>query len=119
MGMSQVRPTRDIDLLGLMSADVETVSKAIQEIGHKDFNDGVVYDFSRLTFEPLSPDSEYPGIRLKFAGRLGKARIPMQIDVGFGDSVIPQAKEMKFPTLLDMEPPVINRTKLLSWSCNL
>ena len=107
MGMSQVRPTRDIDLLGLMSADVETVSKAIQEIGHMDFNDGVVYDFSRLTFEPLSPDSEYPGIRFKFAGRLGKARIPMQIDVGFGDSVIPQAKEMKFPTLLDMEPPVI------------
>ena len=38
MGMSQVRPTRDIDLLGLMSADVETISKAIQEISLMDFN---------------------------------------------------------------------------------
>jgi len=31
----------------------------------------------------------------------------MQIDVSFGDRVVPQAKEMEFPTLLDMEPPVI------------
>lgn len=107
MGMSDVRPTRDIDLLGLMPEVTEPVSKAIQEIGQIDFNDGVVYDFSRLTSEPLSPHSEYPGIRFKFAGSLGKARIPMQIDIGFGDSIVPGAREMEFPTLLDMESPVI------------
>ena len=55
----------------------------------------------------MSEDTEYPGIRLKFNAWLGKARIPMQIDVGFGDVVVPAAQEMSFATLLDMEPPVI------------
>jgi hypothetical protein len=55
----------------------------------------------------MSPDSEYPGVRLKFIAQLGQARIPIQIDIGFGDQVLPTPKEMEFPTLLDMEPPVI------------
>jgi hypothetical protein len=31
----------------------------------------------------------------------------MQIDIGFGDKVVPNPVEMSFPTLLDMEPPII------------
>jgi predicted nucleotidyltransferase component of viral defense system len=65
------------------------------------------YDFSRLTHETMAPDSEYPGIRLKFAGKLGKTKIPMQLDIGFGDVVVPDAIEMGFPTILDMEAPTI------------
>ncbi len=107
MGFSQARATRDIDLLGLMSGDNKAVSRAIQEICNLNFDDGMVYDFSHFNLEFLSPDSAYPGIRLKFLGTLGKARIPMQIDIGFGDRVVPPAREMTFPTLLDMEPPVL------------
>jgi hypothetical protein len=44
----------------------------IQEIGNIDFDDGMNYDFSKLTHETIAPDSEYPGIRLKFVGKLGK-----------------------------------------------
>ena len=55
----------------------------------------------------MAPDSEYPGIRLKFVGKLGKTRIPMQLDIGFGDAVVPDAKDMVFPTLLDMDAPTI------------
>ncbi len=55
----------------------------------------------------MADDHEYPGIRVKFEAWLGKARIPMQIDVGFGDAVVPDAREMTYPTLLDMEPPVV------------
>ena len=39
---------------------------------------------------------------------IGQAQIPMQIDVGFGDQVIPEIKEIEFPTLLGMEPPRIS-----------
>jgi len=107
MGAPQARPTRDIDLLGLISGNIDMVSQAIKEIGRINIDDGIAYDFTQLTCEPMSPDSDYPGIRFKFVARLGQARIPMQVDIGFGDPLVPAAIEMTFPTLLDMEPPVI------------
>lgn len=107
MGFPAARPTRDIDFLALMSTNIDAVSQAIQEIGAIDVNDGVAYDFSELRHETMSTNSEYQGIRFKFVGRLGQARIPMQIDIGFGDRVVPEAREMAFPTLLDMDPPLI------------
>ena len=107
MGFPHARTTRDIDFLGLMKRDSEAVSAAIQQIGKLVQNDGIVYEFNDLNIEIMSADSEYPGIRLMFTASLGKARFPMQIDVGFGDVIIPAAKEMTFPTLLNMEPPVV------------
>jgi hypothetical protein len=38
---------------------------------------------------------------------LGKARIPIQIDVGFGDVVIPGPRKIAFPSLLGMPQPEI------------
>jgi predicted nucleotidyltransferase component of viral defense system len=106
-GLPQARPTRDIDFLGLMPNDVNAVSGTIRTIGETVFQDGMVYDFSRMTHEILTPESDYRGVRLKFSGWLGKARVPMQIDIGFGDKVVPDPTEMVFPTLLDTEPPII------------
>ena len=96
-GLPQARPTRDIDFLGLMPNDVDTVSRTIRAIGETVFQDGMVYDFSRMTNEILTPESDYRGVRLKFSGWLGKARVPMQIDIGFGDKVVPEPTEMVFP----------------------
>ncbi len=45
------------------------------------------------------------GVRIKFVGYLEKARIPMQIDVGFGDVVHPGAEEHDYPTILDFPVP--------------
>lgn len=42
------------------------------------------------------------GTRLAF---LEKARIPMQIDIGFGDVVTPSAEDRNYPTLLDLPAP--------------
>ena len=107
MALSEARPTKDIDLLGLTQYSVEAVSELVKDIGKIEFNDGMNYDFSRLTHETMAPDTEYPGIRLKFVGKLGNTRIPMQLDIGFGDVVVPDVKEMVFPTILDMEAPTI------------
>lgn len=106
-GLSQARPTRDIDFLARMPNDPYAVARCIRTIGETVLPDGMVYDFSGMTREALAPESDYPGVRLKFSAWLGKARIPMQIDVGFGDRVVPDPVEMLFPTLLDPEPPVI------------
>ena len=107
MGLPMARTTRDIDFLGLESRDTEAVGASIREIGSMAFDDGLLYEFNYMSIEAMAQDTEYPGIRLKFDAWLGKAKIPMQIDFGFGDIMIPEAREMTFPTLLDMEPPVV------------
>lgn len=107
MGLPMARTTRDIDFLGLIPGDIDAVGALIREIGNVTLDDGLVYEFNDLSIETMAEDAEYPGIRFKFDAWLGKARIPMQIDVGFGDAVVPDAREMTFPTLLDMEPPVV------------
>jgi predicted nucleotidyltransferase component of viral defense system len=107
MGLSMARTTRDIDFLGLIPGNSDTVGASIRDIGNVHLDDGLVYKFDNLSIEAMSDDQEYPGIRLKFEAWLGKAKIPMQIDVGFGDAVVPDALDMTYPTLLDMEPPVV------------
>jgi predicted nucleotidyltransferase component of viral defense system len=112
LGFPQARPTRDIDLAGTIPGDIDSLSQAIQEIGRIACDDGLVYDFTDMSYEVMSSDSEYPGARVKFIAQLGQARIPIQIDIGFGDEVVPAPKEMEFPTLLDMEPPLVKSYSL-------
>ena len=55
----------------------------------------------RLTGEAIRLDADYDGIRIRCRANLGNARIPMQVDVGFGDVVTPAARDIVYPTLLD------------------
>jgi Nucleotidyl transferase AbiEii toxin, Type IV TA system len=55
--------------------------------------------------EPIREDRDYGGRRVKLEVRLGRARIDLQIDVGFGDASTPKAEYVAYPTLLGMEPP--------------
>ena len=56
---------------------------------------------------PFAEEAEYEGVRARFTGGLAKARIPMQIDVGFGDVVVPGPAEIEYPTLLEFPAPRI------------
>ena len=46
-------------------------------------------------------------LRVQFAGKLGNARIPMQVDIGFGDPITPAPEVVEYPTVLGMDPPRI------------
>lgn len=105
LGIPQARVTRDLDLLGLFSGSIDEVSEIIRAIGIIREDDGLSYDFSKFTAEQVAGDEDYPGVRIKFGASLKQARIPMQIDVGFGDIIAPSVKEILFPTLLEMEQP--------------
>jgi predicted nucleotidyltransferase component of viral defense system len=107
MGFPMARTTRDIDFLGLIPEDIDAVCASFREIGNMALDDGLIYEFDNMSIETLAEDAEYPGIRFKFDTWVGKTRIPMQIDVGFGDAVVPDAREMTFPAMLDMEPPIV------------
>ena len=53
--------------------------------------------------EKIKEEQEYEGVRVKFLTRLDNARIPVQVDVGFGDAV--NSRLLDYPTLLPMPAP--------------
>ena len=60
-----------------------------------------------MIIEPIRDEAEYHGLRAKFMARLGNIRIPLQVDIGIGDSIWPEPEYILYPTLLDMPAPRI------------
>jgi hypothetical protein len=102
----ETRPTRDIDLLGFVKNDIDHLEAIVRDACNFDVDDdGLNFDAASVAGERIKEDADYEGIRIRFTGLLEKARIPMQIDVGFGDAVYPAAQEMRYPTILDFPAP--------------
>ena len=100
------RPTKDLDLLGSGEASPTAVVKAVKQVVATPVaDDGLVFDLDSVTAREIREEQEYGGIRVKLVAMLGNARIPMQIDVGFGDAITPEAAVHPYPTLLDAEAP--------------
>ena len=99
------RPTRDIDLLGRLDNSLEAIGAAIGEIcGEPAPEDGLHYDAESIVTERIVEQANYAGVRVRFVAYLGTARIPMQTDVGFGDSLVPGPSLVQLPPLLDLAP---------------
>lgn len=100
------RVTRDADLLGLGDTDLELLAKVFRDICAIEYkNDGMSYYPDSLTVEEIREDKEYDGVRITLVGLLNQARIPLQIDIGFGDTVTPAPEDIEYPTLFDSPPP--------------
>lgn len=101
-----IRPTRDLDLLGFGESEIEEIRGAFADIlGTQVPDDGVVFDMNALEAEPIRADQLYDGVRVFALAFVGTARVPVQIDIGFGDAVTPGLDERDYPTLLDMPAP--------------
>ena len=102
------RMTRDLDLLGRGSTDVDDVVAVVREICTVAAeNDGVTFHADSVRGERIREDMVYEGVRVRLLASLGTARIPLQIDLGFGDVVNPDAQEVDLPTLLEFPRPRI------------
>lgn len=100
------RSTKDIDLLGRTANDIDHMIGIVQAICAEEVDaDGLEFDASTVQAEQIAEEGEYAGVRLRLDGTLGTAKVKLQLDVGFGDSVIPAAKVLDYPTLLDMPAP--------------
>lgn len=99
------RPTRDADFLGFGPAHTEVLAAMIREICAVEVDDGMQYDPASFSIEEIREDARYGGLRVQLMGRLGNARCPVQLDVGYGDAVTPGPEEVIYPTLLDDQPP--------------
>jgi len=102
------RPTRDVDFTGYGSSDPEDVIGAFREICNTpDDVDQLVFDEATITAEPIRDGSEYDGLRIRIRARLGESNIPIQVDVGFGNAIVPGPEEKEYRTILGDPPPRI------------
>ncbi len=102
------RPTRDLDFTGYGSPDPQDVLDAFREIcAIPDVVELLFFDTSAITADPIRDGSEYAGLRVKFRARLGASDIPIQVDVGFGNAIVPGPEEREYRTILGDPPPRI------------
>ena len=100
------RSTMDIDLLGQIDNSIETIVAVTKDICVQEVEpDGITFDPTSIKGEHITEDAEYEGVRVRFQGALDTAQITMQLDIGFGDVVIPAAESMEYPTILDLPAP--------------
>lgn len=100
------RATRDLDLLGFGQPTPERLAEIFRELcGVEVEADGVVFDARSVVCEDIRAQDEYAGIRAKLRATVGKAVVPVQVDVGFGDALPVAPEEITFPVLLDMTAP--------------
>ena len=99
------RPTKDIDFLGsATSNDMGNIKSMIREIAGLHLPDGVIFYPDSVKAERIKEDADYEGVRVKLEATLSGARKTLQLDIGFGDIVVPGPVEMEFPVLLEGLP---------------
>lgn len=95
------RATRDLDLLGHGSNDLEELAKIFREIVATQVeDDGIRFDAQSIEPERIKVDQEYEGVRLNMMAYIDSARIKLNVDIGFGDAITPKAVEMSYPGIL-------------------
>ncbi|MBU0482838.1 MAG: nucleotidyl transferase AbiEii/AbiGii toxin family protein [Proteobacteria bacterium] len=100
------RVTRDVDLLCFGTQDLDHMEELFRGVcGLECPEDGVLFSPETVKLSIIRGDQEYSGLRITLNGSLHGARIPVQVDVGFGDVVTPNPEPIRFPTLLDGPAP--------------
>ncbi|MDE8652196.1 nucleotidyl transferase AbiEii/AbiGii toxin family protein [Novosphingobium album (ex Liu et al. 2023)] len=101
------RVTRDADFLGYGDANPDKLVADFRAIMQIEGDDGLVFDADALVARAIREEMEYGGVRLKTAAYLERTRIPVTIDIGFGDALADAAQQLDYPTLLDLPVPHI------------
>jgi hypothetical protein len=103
------RRTRDMDLLGLGNPTLAEVTQIFREICSQPGGtlDGMSFDPETVLAEEIRSRETNVGIRVTLRAHLGNARQDLQIDIGFGDSLIPPPAELEYPSLLDFPRPLL------------
>jgi hypothetical protein len=102
------RPTQDLDLLGYGSPEQDNPVKIFENVCEAAVEpDGIIFHPDSIQVEDIMGDAEYNGIRVSLFATLDSAKIPLRIDIGYGDSITPESCEIIYPCLLDYPAPLL------------
>jgi predicted nucleotidyltransferase component of viral defense system len=99
------RTTKDADFLLVGTSTLAQLEEAFRTVCLTPVvDDGLRFLPETVTAQEIREDKAYQGIRITLLAMLGVARIHVQIDVGFGDAVVPAPVVAEFPSLLGHPP---------------
>jgi predicted nucleotidyltransferase component of viral defense system len=104
------RATKDIELLGSGDPSIARMTTIFLELCQMDtlHQDGLIFDDGSILVSKIKEDQEYEGVRIILSANLERARISVQVDIGFGDEVSPAPERIVFPVMLDAPAPELN-----------
>jgi predicted nucleotidyltransferase component of viral defense system len=99
----KIRPTKDIDLLGSGDTSAEELKRVFMALCEQQIvGDGLDFLPHTVQAESIREQQDYGGMRVTLTAKLGKIKIPLQVDVGVGDAVVPPPETLDYPGLLDL-----------------
>lgn len=103
LGLPQ-RTTMDVDatVLGLR-ADEETIVRIVEEVAAVDIGDGVRFLRDDSHSSPITKDDEYGGFSIGIIAEFGTIRLPLSVDITYGDVITPAAKWRDIASAFDKD----------------
>jgi len=98
------RPTHDADFLGFCSAEIPHIEEIFRDICRIEVEDGIAFQPDTVKAAEIRKEANYAGVRVTLLGMLDSARCAVQIDIGFGDAVVPGPDEVHYPVILGEMP---------------
>ncbi len=100
------RATMDIDMLAKVDNSIENISRMLKEIcSYPVPRDGIEFNSKELLLNESQIETEYTGLSARFFAYLHTAKIPVKIDIGFSDKILPKPSNINYPALLDFPSP--------------
>ncbi|HEX4839428.1 MAG TPA: nucleotidyl transferase AbiEii/AbiGii toxin family protein [Rhabdochlamydiaceae bacterium] len=100
------RATMDIDLLAWTSNKIENLKQIINEVALIRLEeDAIIFNCQNLILRRAQTGGEYEGVSASFSAILARAHIPILVDIGFNDLVVPEPRMIHYPTLLPLPAP--------------
>jgi predicted nucleotidyltransferase component of viral defense system len=117
------RVTRDADFLCCTVYTKAGLEKIFREICAipADEKDGITFQSSSVKAQLIREEQAYGGVRVTLDAGLHHARVPLQVDIGFGDAVVPSPERVAFPIILKNPVPRLRaytRYSMAAEKCN-
>lgn len=107
IGKEITRPTKDIDFLGhQVPNNLDAIHSIFKEVCIIGDDDAVTFDVTSIKVERIKEEDKYEGIRVHIDGGFDTIKQSLQIDIGFGDIIIPKPQKINFPLILKGNSPV-------------
>lgn len=99
------RPTRDVDFAATdIDGDLASLLAVTNDILAVSLDDGLEFDLTATTIEPIREEDTYAGARAKISGTLSTARVRFHVDFNIGDALWPDPQTIQLPRLLGGTP---------------
>ena len=97
------RPTRDMDMTGRVPAGERDVLETWRAIAaHVPSEpDGMTFLDDTFRSERIQSAADEPGVRITGEARIGTAKVPLKVEISYGNAITPGAVVMDYPTVLE------------------